>query len=263
MRIPKNNLAYPVLITLENGGTGSGFLINSGKATYFVTARHVFFKDDQTLRSHSAEILCMSPDIPLGDASTFRIDFKKQSPKYHKSADVCVFLFATVISENDDKSGWKISYNPSVEILRVNEKGTVSVNLNMAVRTFDKVEISNNIFLYGFPTSLGLKGKKQFFDFSKPLLRTGIIANVYAEEKTIILDCAVYYGNSGGPVIEEVRNEQGQFEHYIIGVVSKFIPYEQEWVNHREKIVHQEVLNSGYSVASSIDFVIELIKEYE
>jgi hypothetical protein len=32
--IPDDNLAYPVLITLKNGSTGSGFFVNTGRAVY-------------------------------------------------------------------------------------------------------------------------------------------------------------------------------------------------------------------------------------
>ncbi len=32
--IPDDNLAYPVLVTLSTGGTGSGFFLNTAPATY-------------------------------------------------------------------------------------------------------------------------------------------------------------------------------------------------------------------------------------
>src|ERR1700687_4331190 len=60
--IPDDNLAYPVLITLKNASTGTGFYVNNGKAIYLVTAKHVLFDnvdkllDDRlTLLSYSKE----------------------------------------------------------------------------------------------------------------------------------------------------------------------------------------------------------------
>lgn len=44
--IPDDNLAYPVLISLGNGTSGSGFYLNSSDAVYLVTAKHVLFEPD-------------------------------------------------------------------------------------------------------------------------------------------------------------------------------------------------------------------------
>ncbi len=68
--------------------------------------------------------------------------------------------------------------------------------------------VSNDIFLYGYPSSLGLKQSPQF-DYNKPLLRKGIIASVNKTQGTIILDCPVYYGNSGGPVVQVINKGGG------------------------------------------------------
>ena len=86
---------------------------------------------------------------------------------------------------------------------------------------------------------------------------------MYSKTKTIILDCPVYGGNSGGPVIQLFRSNNGVDEYKIIGVVSHYIPYVQEWVNSRDKLIHKEYLNSGYSVITSFDPVLELIQEIE
>ena len=48
--IPDHNLAYPVLITLGNGGTHSGFFLNTSDSVLLVTAKHVLFDlSNQTL----------------------------------------------------------------------------------------------------------------------------------------------------------------------------------------------------------------------
>src|ERR1035437_6546772 len=41
--IPDDNLAYPVLISVGNGSSGSGFFLNTNNAVYLVTSKHVLF----------------------------------------------------------------------------------------------------------------------------------------------------------------------------------------------------------------------------
>src|ERR1700691_2639842 len=43
--IPDDNLAYPVLVTLGDNSSGSGFFLNDGNAVYLVTARHVLYRN--------------------------------------------------------------------------------------------------------------------------------------------------------------------------------------------------------------------------
>ena len=49
----------------------------------------------------------------------------------------------------------------------------------------------------------------------------------------------------------------------LIGVLAEFIPYTETWENKRNKLTHLEVSNSGYSVVTPIDKVLELISQYE
>src|SRR5271169_2963059 len=61
--IPDDNLAYPVLITLKNGSTGSGFFLNTDKAVYLVTAKHVLFHPaTNRLLDRELELLSYSKD---------------------------------------------------------------------------------------------------------------------------------------------------------------------------------------------------------
>jgi hypothetical protein len=60
--IPDDNLAYPVLITLGNGSSGSGFFLNTSDAVYLVTAKHVLFNpafhNTSTETSTRREAMC-------------------------------------------------------------------------------------------------------------------------------------------------------------------------------------------------------------
>lgn len=95
-------------------------------------------------------------------------------------------------------------------------------------------------------------------------MRKGIIAGVNEINKTILLDCPVFYGNSGGPVIQiDIESNTTlpglTYNYHIIGIVTQFIPYEESWENRNNHLINKEWFNSGYSVAVSIDKVFELI----
>jgi hypothetical protein len=80
------------------------------------------------------------------------------------------------------------------------------------------------------------------------LLRKGIIAGKNDVLKAIILDCPIFYGNSGGLVIEVETMSLGNINYKAIGLITNFIPYNKIWLQ-----------NSGYSIVVPMDFVEELI----
>jgi hypothetical protein len=71
--------------------------------------------------------------------------------------------------------------------------------------------------------------------------------------RSIILDSAVYFGNSGGPVIE-IDQQQSQASFYVVGVVVKYVPFAEATATFAI------ATNSGYSIAVPMDFVLELVK---
>jgi hypothetical protein len=60
----------------------------------------------------------------------------------------------------------------------------------------------------------------------KPLLRRGIIAGKNEKVGTLILDLAVYPGNSGGPVVE-VETVRSEKKFRVIGIMSQFVPIDE------------------------------------
>ncbi len=127
------------------------------------------------------------------------------------------------------------------------KRGTAIKGISQdSTKLFDDVLTGNAVFVFGYPTSLSTS---PHLDIRKPLLRKGIIAGKNKIHKTIVLDCPMYFGNSGGLVIEVEREPFG--EHLkAIGVVSAFVAFEKKWIE-----------NSGYSVAIPMDFVQELLAE--
>lgn len=97
----------------------------------------------------------------------------------------------------------------------------------------------------------------QYYDFSKPLVRKGIIAGIDETKSTFVIDCAAYPGNSGGPVVEHC--EDGFFR--VTGVVSKYIPFETKWHSNRGDVINTDVSNSGYTVCVSMDAVQSMLSD--
>jgi hypothetical protein len=128
------------------------------------------------------------------------------------------------------------------------------------VKYFREILVANQIFLFGYPTSIGIK-KNPEIDYLRPLLRTGIIAGINDQKKTIILDCPVNYGNSGGPVLE-VEEDGFARKFRVIGVVSKFVPAVEVWENKTHRYHYGTITNSGYSIVIPMDFVMELIRQF-
>lgn len=256
--IPDDNLAYPVLITLDTGSSGSSFLLKTDKKIFLITAKHVLFDEQNQLRGKKAELICQTKDIEDESVINYKIDLDKVIILKHENADVAAIELG-LIKELEEPGSHYVQHHDGITVIpsAPNNSGTVSVSAKDSTKLLKNVLISNDVFLYGYPTSLGLKNTPQF-DYSKPLLRKGIVANIYKTKGTIILDCPVYYGNSGGPVVEVSQNGL-QFEHKIIGVVSQFIPFVEEWLNTKNGLVNTEFLNSGYSVAVAMDKVFEMI----
>ena len=76
-------------------------------------------------------------------------------------------------------------------------------------------------------------------------------------KKTIIIDCPVYPGNSGGPVLEIDRENFMTTRFRIIGIVSEFVP----WVSLSPGDKNPEISNSGYSIVTPLDAIRELLSK--
>jgi hypothetical protein len=121
-----------------------------------------------------------------------------------------------------------------------------------AVRKFDDVLVGNDAILYGYPVSLGLPDTQQF-DPLRPLLRRAFIAGKDPQRRSLIIDGPVYRGNSGGPVFE-IEPEPNETHFHLVGIMTEFIPLTEKGADF------MMLLNSGYSIAEPMDFVLELIQ---
>jgi len=259
--IPDDNLAYPVLITLKSGQQGSGFFFNTSNASFLVTARHILFKEkSDELNDANAEIVSYAKDPADQTKNMFALDLAalKKYGLIKRSADhdVAVLRVGTATKE-DNRSFVKVS--EGVSAIQTAKTGILGIGESTAKR-FSEVLTGNQVFIFGYPTSLGLRTIPQI-DYAKPLLRSGIVAGTNEKSKTIILDCAAYGGNSGGAVLELEVVESGT-KYRIIGVVSQFVPAIETWTNFPHGYVNTNVYNSGYTVATPMDFVLDLVAQF-
>jgi hypothetical protein len=129
-------------------------------------------------------------------------------------------------------------------------------------KPFDQVFIGNEVYVFGYPNSLGDDDRSQL-DYTRPLLRRGCLAGRNIANRTLIIDAAMFGGNSGGPVLEYDR-QFTRTDWPIIGVVTQFVPFiDQREVNGYSHEVSKRYSNSGYAVVEPIDFVFELIADWE
>jgi hypothetical protein len=112
--------------------------------------------------------------------------------------------------------------------------------------------------MFGYPTSLALVPNPKI-DFSRPLLRRGVVAGENVARRSIILDCPSYQGDSGSPIIEVDYPSPFQRSFSIIGVMSEFVPFADTWKNEHFGYSNVTIQNSGYSVITAMDFVLELL----
>lgn len=258
--IPEQNLSFASLISIGQS-SGSGFVVNIKQSTYLVTARHVLFDEDNNYEPRNKYFEIASPSSVETDHSVTRcqINLEEVIYSYGKSSDIAIVEIGKN-KHNKQNNTWNVIYSKGVNEIETSVNNPTII-LEETLQQIDEVLVANDVYIYGYPTSLGLQPNR-FFDATRPLLRKGIVSNIYKKNNTIILDCAVYPGNSGGPVLQiSMKNNVQYFR--IIGVVSKYIPFAQEWRNAREKLVNIEYVNSGYSVATAMDEVLKLASELQ
>jgi trypsin-like peptidase len=262
--IPDDNLAYPVLIQLPDQ-IASGFYLNAGSSTYLVTAKHVLF-DQQTgrLRNGPVTLISYSSNPKESGANVLQLDLAALSQagriKGHAAADVAVIQIAEIIADSSTNA-------PALKQVRVVSgvtvhtsvaTGILGVDVNVALKKYDDVLVANEVLLFGYPTSLGMRESPQL-DPQRPLLRRGIVAGLNSTARSIIIDCPSYPGNSGGPVVE-TDHIGFQTTYKVIGVVSEFVPFAERSINYPIQYQSVTISNSGYTIVTPMDFVLELVK---
>lgn len=166
--------------------------------------------------------------------------------KYHPKSDVAVVKIGMVIKLETGELGVKMSDG----VVMMKEAGIVCIDVAKNVKLFDKVLESNDVFVFGYPTSIS--SNNPLLGIKLPLLRKGIVAGKNDKLNIIILECPIYQGFSGGLVLE-VKPKLGAVDVNGIGLITNFVPFRNEG--------SKEIQNSGYSVAVPFDKILELLND--
>lgn len=122
----------------------------------------------------------------------------------------------------------------------------------------------DGVFVLGFP--LGLVGEGRNF----VVVRQGAIARIRdcleSVRKDFLIDCAIFPGNSGSPVVirPEMTSIQGTKSvkaAYLLGIVASYVPYQDVAVSQqtgRPRVIFEE--NSGLASVFPMDHVDDLVK---
>jgi V8-like Glu-specific endopeptidase len=256
-QVPDKLLACSILISTGKA-SGSGFIMNFEDSCYLVTAKHVLYNENCDFWNEEISIACPAGEVSDSTIRRYNIKLKDAACYYSNKSDIAIIKYGTA-KQKEGESVWQIKVANGFERIEDSVNNPIMIRSG-AIKKIDEVFVSNDIYLFGYPTSLSIVGMQEIFDNKRPLLRKGIVASINKKNNTIILDCPVYPGNSGGPVLQVVHSNNKK-AYFLIGVVSKYIPYTQEWINNRDnKIRNIEYLNSGYSIAVSMDEVFDLIR---
>ena len=233
-------------------GDKAKLIRNSQKESLFAKAVEQLYKKSQTLRlkNEAASLFSYPKDRSQGESNEIEIQLRKLLNdgriKYHPNSDVTVVKIGALITTETGKQ--IIRLEDGVRIV----KGTGITGIDAAtnVKPFNEVLEGNAVFVFGYPTSIS--NNNAFLDIKLPLLRKGIVAGKNERLNTIILDCPIYQGTSGGLVVEvDEKFPKKYFKG--IGLITNFVPFRNEG--------SQEAQNSGYSVAVPIDLVSELLRD--
>jgi hypothetical protein len=223
---------------------------NAGNDSNYVNAIKELYKGSQKLRLKSTVATLFSYSGKGNDKTEIELQLRKLFDegqiKYHPSQDVASVKIGSLKSS----VGAVQMIRPLDGVKKLSgSKGITGLTKNN-IKLFDDVLISNEIFSFGYPSSLS---QYPPLNIRMPLLRKGIIAGKNETNKIIIIDCPSYYGNSGGLVIEREETTLFEKKFMAIGVVSALVPF--------IKGNHEDFENSGYSIAVPMDPVLELIEE--
>jgi len=251
---------FPTLI-MHDRRTGSGVFLQVSNSVYLITAKHVLFAEPE---GTNAPALLSSTAIAktYSRAGTTNVSERK---------------FAINLAELLSAGEIRFSTNRDVALVRVEQCASNDVRLVRTVSGFmplspevglipfgpeftcrmAEVDVGAEVYMFGYPISL-TGPISAIFDPSEPLLRKGVVAGLNLGRKTIIIDCPAYFGNSGGPVLQVDHPQFGETRFRIIGLVSSFVPFQEEWENKTMRYSHVLKSNSGYTVVEPIDIALDL-----
>lgn len=122
-------------------------------------------------------------------------------------------------------------------------------------------------YILGFP--MGLVGGERNFVIVRQATIARIRDYLAGVSKEILMDCMIFPGNSGGPVITKpemiaIEGTKSQGSGYLLGVVAGYIPYRDVAISEQTKmprVVFED--NSGLAFVIPIQYLVDLIQSIE
>lgn len=250
--LPEPYNDYPVLIA-TSVGTGSGFFLNSSNAVFLVTAKHVLFKNidgHETLLSPRA--MCVGYCEGTNQlVLSLQLDSLMASNDVRFSSNRDIALVKIEYIGADGKTSSRIDY-----INQLSKHRKIRTHQLALTKRFQDIDIGDDIYMCGYPLSIPYLS---FHDLGNafPVIKRGIIAGKKFDNFKLVLDCACFPGNSGGPVL--LRQEEWPEVHfYIIGVVTDML-IAPTWNVTNDAINTNVTVNSGYTAVEPIDTVTGML----
>ena len=237
--------------------SGSGILVRDTNSIHLITAKHVIFNEKdtfKTLLSSNAIVQFYVHDFERDSANVIIINLQlaQKDNRLRKDSihDICILTIAKVEKETGyikyDNGVFRLGHNVRYDQYYLDQNSIITKN---------DLYLGEDVFVVGFPGSIGLKKIPQF-DYDKPLLKRGAIASTSDKYDNFIIDCSVFHGNSGGPVFLE-RKDFNNYKLRLIGIASQYIPLLNETLSKKDITVQ----NSGYAVIVPIEYALKLINE--
>lgn len=254
---------------------GSGIYVAYNKEIYFCTARHVLFNEkivkrtrNFTLKNPKAKIKSYPKKSNFKTTDLLELDlnllFQSNQISFHKTIDLCTIRIGAI-------SKGKITLSKGITKLSPN------INLYVADSTMIKaakdIEIGEETYVIGYPKALAkFRPQRPMFNYELPLVRKGIISSMN-NYKTFVIDCAVYGGNSGGPVFvaenifSQVNNGINiSTKTYLVGIVTQYVPLVNDSAKFRSHVNGSQMTipmleNSGYGICISFELLQKEIEK--
>lgn len=250
--LPDDPRLFTALI-MGQKSIGSGCIMQLSNSFYLVTARHVLFT------------------VPEGTNAPKLLSDSVNVKTYGKNTNgICETTFTLGLSQMMASGEVRYSSNHDVALVRIAESGStlpglaftssftrMSVSPAIMASRIGDVEVGSEVWMLGYPVSL-TGPLAQFLNPTDPLLRKGIVAGVNLKNSVVVIDSPSYFGNSGGPVLALNDSELGAKRFKIIGLVVRFVPFEEEWENKTMNYSHTLISNSGYTLLEPMDTVLDM-----
>jgi len=252
--IPEDNLDYPILIQIGSS-SGSGFFFRHlpTKKIFLATASHVLF-DSQTGELLGPEITLTVPNKAYSNKPG-KLVIGVSEAIIRRKAEVDLAILEIAASEDVEGESFSVNFLP---IVKSASKGghIVTVHFDSFLK-FNDVIVGNDIFVLGYPNSL-TGGQIESF---RPLLRKGIVAGINKSNSTVLIDAPVYFGNSGGLVLQVNNYSNDAYEIKPIGIVTEYVPFVEHLYSVELGYMNQSIENSGYAVVVPTDTIFDLVGE--